>query len=51
MNELQKIAVVIDADMQQHPKYLIKMLDFLENNPDYDQVAMINKERNNWNRT
>lgn len=44
-----KYAAVIDADMQQHPKYLIKMLDFLENNPDYDQVAMINKERNNDN--
>lgn len=44
-----KYAAVIDADMQQHPKYLIQMLDFLENNPDYDQVAMVNKERNNDN--
>ena len=25
------------------------MLNFLEENPDYDQVAMINKERSNDN--
>ncbi len=36
---------IIDADMQQHPKYILKMYEFLENNPDYDQVAMVNKHR------
>ena len=32
---------IIDADMEQNPK----MLTFLDNNPDYDQVAMKIKER------
>ncbi len=44
-----KYCAIIDSDMQQNPKYLIKMLNFLEENPDYDQVAMINKERSNDN--
>ncbi len=33
---------IIDADLQQNPKYIIEMLDFLENNPTYDTVAMVN---------
>ena len=36
---------IIDADMQQNPKYILTMYDFLENNPDYDQVAMTIKKR------
>lgn len=36
---------IIDSDLQQNPKYIKKMLEFLESNPDYDQVAMINNER------
>ena len=36
---------IIDADMEQNPSYLLKMLTFLDNNPDYDQVAMKIKER------
>lgn len=42
-----KYSVIIDSDMQQNPKYILKMLNFLENNPDYDQIAMVNKERTN----
>lgn len=33
---------IIDADMQQNPKYIVDMLKFLEDNPDYDEVAMVN---------
>lgn len=36
---------IIDADMQQHPKYLLEMFNFLENNKNYDQVAMTIKKR------
>lgn len=45
-----KYSVIIDSDMQQNPKYIIKMLEFLENNQDYDQIAMINNERTNDNK-
>lgn len=30
---------IIDADLQQNPKYLIEMIEFLDNNKDYDMVA------------
>lgn len=30
---------IIDADLQQEPKYLMKMIEFLDNNPQYDAVA------------
>lgn len=36
---------IIDGDMQQNPKYLLEMLDFLEKNKDYEQVAMVMKKR------
>lgn len=36
---------IIDADMEQNPNYLLKMLTFLDSNPDYDQVAMTIKKR------
>lgn len=36
---------IIDADMQQHPKYLLQMYNFLEENNNYDQVAMVIKKR------
>jgi len=38
---------IIDADMEQNPKYLAKMIKFLEENPEYDQVAMTIKKRKN----
>ena len=36
---------IIDADMEQNPKYLLQMLTFLDKNEDYDQVAMTIKKR------
>lgn len=36
----------IDADLQQNPKYLIEMYEFLENNKDYDEVSMVMKNIN-----
>lgn len=36
---------IIDADMEQNPKYLLQMVTFLDKNPDYDQVAMKIKQR------
>ncbi len=38
-------ACIIDADLQQNPHYLLDMLDFLENNPEYDEVAMVQSKR------
>lgn len=32
---------IIDADLQQNPKYLLEMFNFLEENKDYDEVAMV----------
>ena len=42
-----KYTSIIDADMQQDPKYLLEMYNFLERNADYDQVAMTIKKRKN----
>ena len=42
-----KYTAIIDADMQQDPKYLLEMYNFLERNADYDQVAMTIKKRKN----
>lgn len=36
---------IIDADMEQNPKYLLKMVTFLDSNPEVDQVAMRIKKR------
>lgn len=36
---------VIDADMEQNPNYLVKMMSYLDNHPEYDQVAMTIKKR------
>ena len=32
--------VIIDGDLQQNPKYLLEMIDFLDNNKDYDSICM-----------
>lgn len=37
---------IIDADLQQNPDLVIKMVDFLEQNQEYDSVAMYQKNRN-----
>ena len=36
---------IIDGDLQQHPRYVLQMLDFLENNPDYDGVTAYQSSR------
>lgn len=36
---------IIDGDMQQNPKYLLEMLNYLEEHEEYDQVAMVMKKR------
>lgn len=36
---------IIDADLQQNPKYIVDMLGILSENPEYDCVAAYQKER------
>ncbi len=44
-----KYTCVIDADMQQQPKYIVEMLDFLKEHIEYDEVAMVNDYGNDTN--
>ena len=44
-NSTGEYTVVVDADLQQNPKYIIEMADFLDNNPNYDCVACYQKDR------
>lgn len=37
---------IIDADLQQRPEVVLEMVDFLDNNEDFDCVAAYQKERN-----
>lgn len=39
----------IDADLQHDPQYLSKMVRFLDENKEYDQISMVNKNRNKEN--
>ena len=36
---------LIDADMQQDPKYVLDMVEFLDKNEDYDSVALYQEKR------
>lgn len=36
--------VIIDADLQQNPKYILEMEEFLDKNNDYDEVCMIQSQ-------
>ena len=38
---------IIDGDMQQNPKYLLEMYNFLEKNNSYDQICMVPDKRRN----
>ncbi len=40
-----KYTVIVDGDLQQNPRYLLEMMLFLEENDDYDVVAMVNEDR------
>lgn len=46
-NSKSEYTVIVDGDLQQNPKYLLTMMDFLDKTPEYDQVAMVNEERKN----
>lgn len=35
---------IIDADLQQNPKYLVEMIKYLDDNPECDQVVMTKKK-------
>lgn len=37
-------ACIIDCDLQQNPNYMVKMYNFLNENPDYDSVCMCQKQ-------
>ena len=39
-------AVIVDADLQQHPKHIKEMLAYIEANPEYDVVCMVNNYKN-----
>lgn len=41
-----KYTAIIDADMQQQPKYILEMLNFLKEHVEYDEVAMVNDYKN-----
>jgi glucosyltransferase len=38
---------IIDSDLQQNPKYLVKMYNFLKDNKEYDCIAMCQKQNKN----
>jgi len=40
-----ELVCVIDADLQQHPEEVVKMIDILDNNPDIDCVTAYQKKR------
>ena len=40
---------IIDADLQQNPKYILSMLDYLKKHDNTDQIAMVMKNRDNEN--
>ena len=45
---------IIDSDLQQNPKYIISMYDYLNKHEETDQIAMVMKNRDNetfFNRT
>ena len=38
---------IIDSDLQQNPKYIISMYDYLNKHEETDQIAMVMKNRDN----
>lgn len=44
-NSSGKYTAIIDSDLQQHPKYLVQMYDFLEKNDEFDAVCMCQAKR------
>lgn len=48
-NSKAEYTVIVDGDLQQNPKYLLDMMNYLDEHPEYDQIAMVNKERKKEN--
>jgi len=44
-NSIGKYVSIIDADMQQDPKLVLDMIDYLDNNEEYDAVATYQERR------
>ncbi len=40
-----KYTCILDGDLQQNPKYLLDMMEILDNEEDIDEVAMVMKDR------
>lgn len=45
-NAAGQYTAIIDADLQQNPRYIIEMLNIIKDNPEYDGVAAYQRERN-----
>ena len=45
-NATGEYTAIIDADLQQNPKYLVSMMKYLDEHGDTDQIAMYQKTRN-----
>lgn len=44
-----KYICILDADLQQNPKYIVSMLNYLKEHDDVDQIAMVMKNRDKEN--
>ena len=44
-----KYTCILDADLQQNPKYIVSMLNYLKEHDDVDQIAMVMKNRDKEN--
>ena len=44
-NSTGEYTAIIDADLQQNPKYIIEMLNIIKKNPEYDGVAAYQEQR------
>lgn len=41
--------VIVDGDLQQNPKYLLTMMQYLDDHQEYDEIAMVNETRKKEN--
>lgn len=44
-NATGEYTCILDGDLQQNPEYLVQMMTFLDENPDFDEVAMVMSDR------
>ena len=44
-NAKGELTCIIDSDLQHNPKYILEMYDFLKENSNYDEVAMVMSKR------